>query len=134
MNDDEVKEEALKTLSSNKSLHSKHAQSIGGTSKSVSRISKLHQRVFEINDKQKVQRWEEMLTQYYREGMREFNSMRNLRQRVCRSLNETQQKFIEYLGRKSDQQRKLNEYCDNYNRFSMEFPDLIGNPETLKEL
>ena len=60
--------------------------------------------------------------------------MRNLRQRVCHSLNETQRKFINYLGRQSDQQRKINEFCENYNRFSREFPDLIGNPETLKEL
>ena len=28
VNDDEIKEEALKTLSSNKSMHSKHAQSL----------------------------------------------------------------------------------------------------------
>lgn len=132
VNDDEVKEEAMKTLSSNKSLHSKQQHSI--TSKSVSRFSKLHQRVQEINEKQKMSKWEEMLAQYFSEGMEEFNSMRNLRQRVCRSLNETQQKFIDYLGRQSDQQQKINEYCDNYNRFSQEFPDLIGNPETQKEL
>ena len=60
--------------------------------------------------------------------------MRNLRQRVCRSLNDTQRKFINYLGRRSEQQRKINDYCENYNRFSREFPDLIGNPETQKEL
>ncbi len=60
--------------------------------------------------------------------------MRNLRQRVCASLNETQRKFINYLGRKSDQQKRINEYCENYNRFSREFPDLIDNPETKKEL
>jgi len=77
-----------------------------------------------------MHKWEEMLTQYYSEGMQEFNAMRNLRLRVCRSLNETQQKFINYLGRKSDQQLKINEYCDNYNRFSQEFSDLIGNSET----
>ena len=41
-----------------------------------------------------------------------------------------EQKFINYLGRKSDQQLKINEYCDNYNRFSQEFSDLIGNSET----
>jgi len=87
--DDEVKEEAMKTHSSRKSMQSKH-QSVGGTSKSVSRFSKLHQRVQEINDKQKLYKWEEMLTTYYSEGMQEFNSMRILRQRVCRSLNETQ--------------------------------------------
>ena len=94
INDDAIKEEAMKSLSSVRSLHSKHPQSVGGTSKSVSRISKLHQRVQEINDKQKVAKWEDMLTQYFSEGIQEFNAMRNLRQRVCRSLNETQQKFI----------------------------------------
>ena len=75
-----------------------------------------------------------MLTEYYSEGMQSFNAMRGLRQRVFRSLNETQRKFISYLGRSSDQQRRINEYCDNYNRFSREFPDLIGNEETQKEL
>ena len=96
---EEIKEEANKThRSSQKSVH----QSVGGTSKSVSRISKIHQRIQELNDKQKIYKWEEMLTAYYSEGMQEFNSMRNLRQRVCHSLNETQQKFIKYLGRNSD--------------------------------
>ena len=60
--------------------------------------------------------------------------MRNLRQRVCLSLNETQRKFIGYLGRRSDQQRRVNDYCENYNRFSREFPDLIGSQETKVEL
>ena len=73
-----------------------------------------------------------MLAEYYIEGMKEFNAMRNLRQRVCASLNETQRKFINYLGRKSDQQKRINEYCENYNRFSREFPDLIDNPEKPK--
>ena len=71
-----------------------------------------------------------MLAEYYGEGMQEFNALRNLRQRVFRSLNETQRNFINFLGRRSDEQRKINEYCENYNRFSREFPDLIGNSET----
>ena len=76
-----------------------------------------------------------MQADYYSEGMTEFNAMRNLRQRVCRSLNETQRKFIDYLGRmRKVQQTKINDYCDNYNRFSREFPDLISNAETQKEL
>ena len=75
-----------------------------------------------------------MLSNYYTTGMQEFNAMRSLRMRVCSSLNDTQRKFITYLGRQSEQQRKINEYCDSYNRFSREFPDLIGNPETQKEL
>ena len=56
----------------------------------------------ELGEKQKITKWEELLADYYAEGMQEFNAMRMLRQRVCRSLNETQQKFINYLGRKSD--------------------------------
>mmetsp|Transcript_20214 Transcript_20214/g.27319 ORF Transcript_20214/g.27319 Transcript_20214/m.27319 type:complete len:186 (-) Transcript_20214:1182-1739(-) len=75
-----------------------------------------------------------MLSEYYSEGMQSFHAMRALRQRVCRSLNDTQRKFVNYLGRSSDQQRRINEYCENYNRFSREFPDLIGNTETQKEL
>ena len=31
-------------------------------------------------------------------------------------------------------QRKINEFCESYNRFSGEFPELIGNMETKSEL
>ena len=62
VNDDLIKEEAMKTISSSKSLHSKHLGSIGGTSRSMSRMTKLHQRVLELNDKQKISKWEEILT------------------------------------------------------------------------
>ena len=75
-----------------------------------------------------------MLAEYYTEGMKDFNSLRNLRQRVCTSLNDTQRKFIYFLGRKSDHQKQINDYCENYNRFIREFTDLIGNPDTKKEL
>ena len=124
----------MKTISSSKKLLSEHLHSVGGTSKSMGRSTKFFQRVQEINDKQKITRWEDMLAEYYTESMKEFSAVRSLRQRVCRSLNETQQKFITYLGRRSEQQRKINDYCENYNRFSREFPDLIGNAETQKEL
>ena len=120
----------MKTISSSKKLLSEHLHSVGGTSKSMGRSTKFFQRVQEINDKQKITRWEDMLAEYYTESMKEFSAVRSLRQRVCRSLNETQQKFITYLGRRSEQQRKINDYCENYNRFSREFPDLIGNAET----
>ena len=79
----------MKTISSSKKLLSEHLHSVGGTSKSIGRSTKFQQRVQEITDKQKLSKWEEMLAEYFCEGMQEFNSMRNLRQRVCRSLNET---------------------------------------------
>ena len=120
----------MQTMSSSKKLLSEHLHSVGQTSKSYARSSKFMQRVQEISDNQKVTKWEEMLRDYYADGMKEFHAMRNLRQRVCASLNETQHKFIQYLGRRSDQQKRINEYCENYNRFSREFPDLVGNQET----
>lgn len=124
----------MKTISSSKKLLSENMHSVGGTSRSIGRSTKLFMRIQELNDKQKLAKWEEMLSNYYTTGMQEFNAMRSLRMRVCSSLNDTQRKFISYLGRQSEQQRKINEYCDSYNRFSREFPDLIGNPETQKEL
>lgn len=79
----------MKTLDSSKKLLSEHMASVGGTSKSFNRSAKVFQRVQEISEKQKIAKWEEMLTGYFTAGMQEFNAIRNLRQRVCRSLNET---------------------------------------------
>ena len=82
---------------------SEHMQSVGGSTRSMARSTRLAQRIQELNDKQKIARWEGMLAEYFSAGMQGFNAMRNLRQRVCRSLNETQAKFVSYLGRQSDQ-------------------------------
>ena len=57
-----------------------------------------------------------------------------MRSRVYRDLNSTQKQFISYLSRKSDMQKKLNEFCESYNRFSTEFPELLENDETKDEL
>ena len=90
----------MKTVSSSKRLLSEHLHSVGGTSKSIGRSTKFMQRIQELSERQKISKWEDMLVEYYREGMQEFNALRNMRQRVFRSLNETQRKFISYLGRK----------------------------------
>ena len=60
--------------------------------------------------------------------------MRNLRVNVFKSLNDMQRTFINYLGRRSEMQRKINEFCESYNRFSSEFPELLENEETKLEL
>ena len=60
--------------------------------------------------------------------------MRVLRQNVFKSLNDMQRQFINYLGRRNDMQKKLNEFCESYNRFSNEFPELLENEETKQEL
>ena len=75
-----------------------------------------------------------MLSLYYGEGIQQFNMMRNLRVNVFKSLNDMQRTFINYLGRRSEMQRKINEFCESYNRFSSEFPELLENEETKLEL
>ena len=59
-------------------------------------------RVSEITESQKKQKWEEMLSQYYGEGMQQFNLMRHLRINVSKQLNDTQKQFIDYLSRTTD--------------------------------
>ena len=88
----------------------------------------------EITEGQKKTKWEEMLSLYYGEGIQQFNMMRNLRVNVFKSLNDMQRTFINYLGRRSEMQRKINEFCESYNRFSSEFPELLENEETKLEL
>lgn len=68
-----------------------------------------------------------MVTTYYKEGLQCFNMMRLLRQRTFLNLNKTQNNFIDYLERQGPLQRKINEFCENYNRFNEEFPQLREN-------
>jgi len=66
---DEDLPEAMKTINSSKKLLSEHLHSVGGTSKSIGRSTKFFQRVQEINEKQKITKWEDMLSEYYSESM-----------------------------------------------------------------
>ena len=75
-----------------------------------------------------------MLKEYYSDGMQQFNLLRNMRQRIYSSLSSTQKQFIRFLERKSDMQKKLNEFCESYNRFSNEFPELLNSDDTRDEL
>ena len=65
--------------SSNKLMSEKQPNSVSGTSRSIGRSTKFNQRVLEINDKQKMAKWEDMLAEYFGEGMQGFNEMRSLR-------------------------------------------------------
>jgi len=105
----------------------KSSISQGGSISADLRSSKLLKRVYEINDHEKVGRWEQMVNTYYREGVQCFNMMRLLRQRVFMSLNKTQNNFISFLERQSPMQKKINEFCESYNKFNEEFPQLREN-------
>lgn len=79
-------------------------------------------RVYEINDLEKGIKWEQMINTYYKEGLQCFNMMRLLRQRTFFNLNKTQNNFLDFLERSGQLQKKINEFCENYNRFNEEFP------------
>jgi hypothetical protein len=53
--------------------------------------------------------------------------MRLLRQRTFFNLNKTQNNFLDFLERSGQLQKKINEFCENYNRFNEEFPQLRDN-------
>ena len=108
----------------------KSSISQGGSTANDLRSSKLLRRVYEINDHEKVQRWEQMVNTYYMEGVQCFNMMRLLRQRVFLSLNKTQNNFISFLERQGPMQKKINEFCESYNKFNEEFPQLRDNTQT----
>lgn len=52
--------------------------------------SRIMRRMYEINDTEKAIKWEQMVNNYYKEGMQGFSLIRSLRQRVLLSLNQTQ--------------------------------------------
>jgi hypothetical protein len=49
-------------------------------------------------------------------------------------LNETQSNYVEYLSEGGPLQKRINDFCDSYNRFCSEYPDLMEQAETKKEL
>jgi hypothetical protein len=112
----------------------KSSISHGGSTANDIRSSKLLKRVYEINEKEKVSRWEQMVNVYYKEGVQCFNMMRLLRQRVFLSLNKTQNNFISFLERSGPMQKKINDFCESYNKFNEEFPQLRDSQQTQEEL
>ena len=75
-----------------------------------------------------------MVNVYYKEGVQCFNMMRLLRQRVFLSLNKTQNNFISFLERSGPMQKKINDFCESYNKFNEEFPQLRDSQQTQEEL
>jgi hypothetical protein len=88
----------------------------GGSS--VAASSRILRRVYEISEHEKANKLELMINGYYREGMQCFNMIRVLKQRVFMILNQTQTNFITFLERPGPLQKKLNDFCENYNKFN----------------
>lgn len=89
---------------------------------------------YEITDQEKVNKWEEFLNLYYRQCLMRFSDLSKQRKRIFSLFSQTQSDFIEFICRDAPYQKKVNEFCDNFNRFSSQYPDLRGKEETRSEL
>lgn len=103
-------------------------------SRSFAASSKLSSKPITINDEEKVKMWESMLLNFYQNGLQCFNMLQHQRKVIFNNLSETQINYISYLGRPDQLQVRINEFINNFNRFSEEFPELRDNEQTRQEL
>ena len=99
------------------------ASSQGGTTISALKKKQV-QRVYQITETEKIQKWQDMTDNYFKNNIRSFHSLSAQRGRIFNLLNDTQQKFIEFLDRYGGMQKKIHEFSENFNRFSEEYPEL----------
>ena len=75
-----------------------------------------------------------MTNEYFRQGLLSFHALHIQRGHIFALLNETQQTFVDFLTRPGTLKRRVDEFCDSFNRFTSEYPELVGKEETRKEL
>lgn len=88
----------------------------GTTNKSAAR--RKNQPRFEINETQKINRWEEMLNSYFRENLVNFTQLTKQRRTILELYEDTQNRFLEFICRETPYQKRINEFVDSFNRFS----------------
>lgn len=81
-----------------------------------------------------MNKWEEFINQYYRLSLMRFSDLSKQRKRIFTLFAQTQNDFIDFICREAPYQKKVNEFCENFNRFSSQYPDLRGKDETRSEL
>lgn len=113
-------------------VKNKTMSSFDGTTNKSQRRQKLQR--YELSDNQKINKWEEMLNSYYRHSMQRFHDLVQQRKRIFQLFRKTQSSFLDFICRDSPFQRRVNEFCDNFNRFSEQYPELRFKDETRTEL
>jgi len=66
-----------------------------------------------------------MTNQYFSNALHSFHQLHSQRSRIFQLLNETQSNYIDYLSDGQALQKRINEFCDSYNRFCSEYPELL---------
>lgn len=105
-------------LQKKKSIAGDKSSMDGATTIKSSRRTKQNQQRYEINETQKVNCWEDMLNSYYRDSLQYFNDLVKQRQRIFGLFAQTQTNFVNYICREAPYQRRVNDFCENFNRFS----------------
>jgi len=59
-----------------------------------------------------------MINEYYRESLQRFNDLVKQRKRIFSLFSQTQTNFIDFICRDAPYQKRVTEFCDNFNRFS----------------
>jgi|LauGreDrversion4_2_1035121.scaffolds.fasta_scaffold21921_8 hypothetical protein len=59
-----------------------------------------------------------MLNKYFQSSLQGFNQLVKQRKRIFQQFGQTQTNFVNFMCREAPYQKKVNDFCDNYNRFS----------------
>jgi len=59
-----------------------------------------------------------MLNDYYKNSVQRFNDLVKQRKRIFGLFQKTQSNFLSFICRDAPYQRRVIEFCENYNRFS----------------
>lgn len=78
--------------------------------------------------------WEDLLGTYKEQAMKVFREARTQRERIKERIHKVQVSFLDFLHRPDNKQDKLDEFVANFNKFSVEFPDLREDDQTKEEL
>jgi trichohyalin len=72
--------------------------------------------------------WEDLLGTFKEQTMKVFRESRTQRERMKERMHLIQVNFLDFLHRPDNKQDKLDEFVFNFNKFSMDFPDLREDP------
>ena len=95
--------------------------------------SKRHKKI-EYTREYKIKLWEEMESNYFRDGLIALSEIKKQNETVVDSLNQCQRSFIQFLERPCQKQEMIDEFVNSFNKFSEEFPDLRKDEQTKEEL
>ena len=78
--------------------------------------------------------WQKVSQNYKRQMCLVFAANREQRERMIEKLSHLSKKFLKFLHRADNKQEKLDDFIEEFNTFTDEFPDLREDDQTKEEL